>query len=356
MPKGSKQQTSEPSPKKEFCIQLSEGYASCHAPSICELSSGDLLACCFAGTQELEGGPDQVTLGARFDRRSGTWSDPEVWVDVPHRASGNPRIFVGPRPSEVWLVAPVSYGEWCGGSTRLFMKRSYDEGSSWKDLELLVAEKGILGKNKPFIRDNLCILPVEQEHTWNSKFLRSEDYGESWELLGDLGNDAGVRIIQPTVVQLNDGSLLAYMRSQENYIYQSRSNDIGRSWSKAEPTELPNNNSGIDMVRLASGNLVLVYNPTQLVTDKQQRDSGLPEHMAGFTTWGPRTPLVAALSEDEGNSWPYQVVLEDGPGVYCYPAVIQGKDRMIHIVYTYQRTAIRHVAIEENELLASKIE
>ncbi|HUV06537.1 MAG TPA: sialidase family protein [Spirochaetia bacterium] len=335
----------------DFCITLPEQYVSCHAPSICELPSGDLLACCFAGTQELEGAPDQVTLGARLDRRSDTWSEPEVWVDVPHRASGNPRVFVGPKQDEVWLVAPVSYGKWCGGSTRLFLKRSYDEGRSWKDLELLVEEKGILGKNKPLIRDNLCILPVEQEHTWNPKFLRSEDYGASWELVGNLGEEAGVRIIQPTVVELNDGTFLAYMRSQENYIFEARSSDRGRTWSRPKATELPNNNSGIDMVRLSSGNLVLVFNPTRLVTDQRYRDGGLPEHMAGFTKWGPRTPLVAALSEDEGKSWPNRLVLEDGPGVYCYPAVIQGSDGSIHIAYTYERKAIRHVKLYEKELL-----
>ncbi|MBA7486916.1 hypothetical protein ES707_22478 [subsurface metagenome] len=351
---GSSLHSNESPVQKEFCIELPEPYLSCHAPSICELPSGDLLACCFAGTQELEGGPDQVTLGARFDKRRGSWSKPAIWVDVPQRASGNPRVFVGPNSGEVWLVAPVSYGEWCGGSTRLFLKRSYDEGMNWKDLELLVDEKGILGKNKPFIRDNLCILPVEEEAEWNPKFLLSEDGGESWELVGDLGREAGVRIIQPTLVQLRDGTLLAYMRSQENYIYQSRSEELGHSWSRATPTGLPNNNSGIDMVRLSSGNLVLVYNPTQLVTDQQQRDAGLPENMVGFTTWGPRTPLAAALSEDEAKSWPHQLVLENGPGVYAYPAVIQGQDQAIHIVYTFERTAIRHMRIEEAELLSGK--
>jgi alpha-L-rhamnosidase len=236
------------------------------------------------------------------------------------------------------------------------MKRSLDEGRSWKDLELLTEEKGILGKNKPFIRDNLCILPVEQEHLWNPKFLRSEDFGHSWELVGDLGKEAEVRILQPTVVQLSDSTLLAFMRSQENYIFESRSNDLGRTWSKANATKLPNNNSGIDMVRLSSGNLVLVYNPTQLVEDREQRDAGLPEGMAGFTTWGPRTPLVASLSTDDAESWSHRVVLENGSGVYCYPAVIQDISGTIHIVYTWERRAIRHVMVTEEEFWNSPVE
>jgi len=338
---------------KDFCIQLSEVFTSYHAPSICELPSGDLLACCFAGKTSMEGDPNQVTLGSRFQRETGQWSEPEIWVDVPHRASGNPRVFVGPKPDEIWLIAPVAYGEWCGGTTRLFMKRSYDEGRTWKDLELLVENKGILGKNKPYIKNNLCILPVEQEEMWSPRFLRSEDFGETWELFGDLGKQAGVRILQPTIVELRDGTLMSYMRSQENRIYESHSSDQGRTWSEAQPTILPNNNSGIDMARLFSGNLVLVFNPTQLEENRQARDAGLPENLAGFTTWGARTPLVIALSEDDGRTWPYSLVLEDAEGVFCYPAVIQDSKGAIHIVYTWDRKAIRHVVVTEEELLSS---
>lgn len=335
--------------KRGFCITPPENYPTCHASSICELPTGELLACCYAGQQE--GAPDQVILGARFDPRSGRWSEPKVWVHVAHRAVGNPRVFFNPEEKAVWLIAPVNYEAWCSGGTRLFLKRSYDGGRTWTDLELLIEQKGILGKNKPLIIGSLCILPVEREATWSAAFLRSEDGGRTWELVGDLGREAGAHLIQPTIVMLADGTLLAYMRSQENYIFKSISKDLGRTWSKAEPTPLPNNNSGIDMVRLQSGNLALVYNPTQIDRSLNKLDPGWPSVMPiGFDIWGPRTPLEIALSEDEGENWPHRLTLEDGPGVYSYPAIIQGKDGTIHITYTYRRRAIRHVTLIEEEI------
>ncbi len=336
------------------CIRLSPPWVSCHSSSFCELPDGDLLACCFASPDALEGGPNQVVLGARFDRRAGRWSDPQVWVDVPGHAAGNPRLFVPPAAGEVWLVVPLTYGVWCSGGSLLFLKRSYDGGRTWKDLEMLCERKGVLGKNKPFIRGSLIVLPVEHEQTWSAAFLRSEDGGKNWSLHGDLGRDSGRRVIQPTVVERSDGALVAYMRTQENYIYESASHDLGRTWSRVVPTRLPNNNSGIDMVRLRSGNWALAFNPTHLDKDPKSRDPGLPEGvMVGFLTWGPRTPLVVSLSADQGKSWPHTLILEDAPGHFSYPVIRELSDGSIHVTYTHQRTSIGHVAFGEEELLAA---
>ena len=337
--------------KYGFCITLPKEFPACHASSICEAPNGDLLACCYAGQQE--GAPDQVILGARFDHESSKWLETKVWVDVAHRAAGNPRVFLGPEKDVVWLIAPINYGAaWCSGGTRLFMKRSYDNGHTWTDLELLIDEKGILGKNKPLIHDSLCLLPVEKEDIWSAAFLRSEDGGETWKLTGDLGKDAGAHLIQPAVVMLANGTLMAYMRSQENFIFRSYSYDKGKTWSKSEATPLPNNNSGIDMVRLASGNLALVYNPTKLDSSHNKLAPSWPTVMpVGFEAWGARTPLEITLSPDEGKNWPYTVTLEDSPGVFSYPAIIQSRDGMIHVTYTYQREAIRHVQMTEEEII-----
>lgn len=325
-------------------------FPSCHAPSICALSDGDLLLAFYAG--EYEGAPDQVILGSRYDRAAGRWSEPEVWVHVLRRAAVNPRVFIGP-DGLVWLIAPVNYGErWCSGGTYLFLKRSGDEGRTWTDLELLVEQRGLLGKNKPLVEGRFILLPVEWEATWSAAFLRSEDGGDTWEVVGDLGRTAGARLIQPAVVRLTDGRLLAYMRSQEGWIFRSYSPDDGQSWSVPEPTSLPNPNSGIDMARLRSGNLVLVYNPTGPMPQPRKLHPAWPKQMPeGFDVWGPRTPLVAALSTDGGRSWPHRVVLEDGEGEYSYPAVIQAEDGVIHVVYTYRREAIKHVTLTEEEFL-----
>lgn len=97
---------------------------------------------------------------------------------------------------------------------------------------------------------------------------------------------------------------------------------------------MPNPNSGTDAVTLNNGWQLLVYNPTV-------KDEG---------KWGgSRSPLNVAISKD-GHVWKPLLVLEDKPGEYSYPAVIQSQDDIIHITYTWKRERIKYVALNVNEL------
>lgn len=94
----------------------------------------------------------------------------------------------------------------------------------------------------------------------------------------------------------------------------SGSKDKGETWGTVCGTELPNPGSGLDAVRLASGNWLLVYNNT---------------------TKG-RNSLAVSLSDDEGKSWKWTRHLEkQDTGSYHYPSVIQAKDGSVHAVYSY---------------------
>jgi predicted neuraminidase len=51
---------------------------------------------------------------------------------------------------------------------------------------------------------------------------------------------------------------------------------------------------------------------------------------------------------DEGETWEYKQHLETEVGEYSYPAIIQAHDGGIHITYTYRRTSIMHVEVDES--------
>jgi predicted neuraminidase len=91
------------------------------------------------------------------------------------------------------------------------------------------------------------------------------------------------------------------------------------------PTSLPNPNSGIDAVTLKDGKYLLVYN-----------------HLISG-----RNMLNVSVSED-GINWNAAVLLENDlkETEFSYPAVIQTKDGMVHITYTYNRKLIKHVIID----------
>ena len=299
-----------------------------------------------------------------------------MWVNVHGHAAGNPRLFNGP-DGALWLLAPINYGRWCQGGTRLYLKRSYDSGWTWTDLELFIESKGILGKNKPlYLPPATWLIPAEFEHAWQAVFIRLVDQGAHWRLVEPPPTRA--RLHQPSLVTLSSGTLLAYLRSWEGTIYQTRSSDQGASWTKPEPTTLPNNNSGLDLVRLRSGMLLLACNPVGLgehgdqvaqfvgvepaliprrrsAAEQRQLENytelGGEEGNAGYPKWGPRTPLSLVLSPDEGATWQHFFDLESGPGEFSYPAILQVSDGGVHIVYTWNRRRIQHVNLAESDFL-----
>jgi alpha-L-rhamnosidase len=111
------------------------------------------------------------------------------------------------------------------------------------------------------------------------------------------------------------------------------SEDLGKNWGEMTFTSLPNPNSGTDAVTLRDGRHLLVYNHVT----KQS-----------IPTSGKRSPLNVALSRD-GQSWESVLTLEEEPKMeFSYPGVIQSKDGMIHITYTWKRQRIKHVVLQLN--------
>ena len=310
-----------------FIYDTLERAPTCHASTIVELPNGDMLAAWYGG--EREGSPDSSHYYARLPRGADGWEPPKCLWDVPDHAAGNPRIFLD-RRERLWAMVPVNFGAWCRGGTRFFYRTSDDLGHTWSEPVHLPEQDGLLGKNKPLVLpqgDILLPVTVEYDHT-AAAVLRSS--AGQWEVSAEIG-DPGTRCIQPAFVPRADGSILAFLRTNEGRIWRSVSDDRGRRWSKAKPTALRNNNSGIDLVRLANGHIVLAFN------DCSTSD---------------RTPLNLAISEDYGETWPHQIALETDPGEYSYPAAIQARDGTIHVTYTHLRTHIKHAALSEEAILA----
>jgi len=68
-----------------------------------------------------------------------------------------------------------------------------------------------------------------------------------------------------------------------------------------------------------------------------------------------RTPLTAAVSRDQGKTFPIRVHLREGPGSFAYPTAIQTGDDKIHVFHTTDdRTAICRVTMTESSLLSHR--
>jgi predicted neuraminidase len=158
-------------------------------------------------------------------------------------------------------------------------------------------------------------------------FERSRDAGRTWTTVRPPAGHDDINAIQPSILIHPDGRLQAVGRTRSQRVFETWSEDGGRTWTALALTELPNPNSGIDALTLGDGRHLIVYNPT---------------------TQG-RSPLNVATSRD-GRKWEAAVVLESDPGEYSYPAVIQTSDGLVHVTYTWRRQRIKHVVIDPKQL------
>ena len=233
-----------------------------------------------------------------------------------YRAAAGPLLLfykVGPSPRRWWGM----------------ISTSADHGGTWSEPRRL--PRGILGpiKNKPIALPGEAILcPSSTEHLgWRIHLEWTLDLGETWHKLEPLNTRSEFSAIQPSILTYPDGRMQILCRTRERTIATCWSADGGLSWGPMMATPLPNPNSGIDAVVLRDGRAVLVYNPSRHA----------------------RTPLSLAVSLD-GHTWRDSLILEDAPGEYSYPAIIQGEGGGIHITYTWKRWRIRHLSLAPDEL------
>ena len=207
---------------------------------------------------------------------------------------------------------------------------------------IIVARDAILGpiKNKPVqLPDGTILSPTSTEENklfglWKVHFELSKDLGKTWSKIepAPVALEKTIQAIQPSILFHDNNKLQALGRSKGGKIFETWSEDLGKSWSALSYTNLPNPNSGTDAVTLKNGTHLLVYNHTE---------KG-------------RSPLNLAISKD-GKTWEAALVLEKDPGEYSYPAIIQTADGMVHITYTWKRLRVRHLMIDPAKLSGKAI-
>jgi sialidase-1 len=148
----------------------------------------------------------------------------------------------------------------------------------------------------------------------------SDDNGHTWNR-GRGETFCGQRgAMEPGVLELRDGRLLQIIRTQFGRIWHAYSADRGNTWTEAKPWTVVTPEAPSTLVRLPDyGDLLLVYNPIA--------------QMDGASHSGRRTPMAAAISSDEGQTWlKMKLVENDLTRTYAYFSVRVHEGRVL-LVY-----------------------
>ncbi|MDH4318079.1 MAG: glycoside hydrolase [Desulfobulbaceae bacterium] len=225
---------------------------------------------------------------------------------------------------------------------RLWMRVSEDNAGSWSEPTLCIPAPGYFVVNNDRVialRDGRLLVPaayhrprlpagepLEQALDGRGVVLiyYSDDGGQNWQEARDwavlpIPSQSGLQ--EPGVVELRNGEIYGWARTDCGVQWEMRSADRGETWSPPIASPFRSPCSPMSMKRIPhTGELLAVWNEPPGPGDGTPDTTGT-EREEENRTWG-RTPLVVALSNDEGRSWHTKKIVENDPERgFCYTAI-----------------------------------
>ena len=356
-----------------------------HGSSIIELPNGDLLSCWFHGSGERKANDVQIK-GSRLKKGSNEWGDVFDMADTPSLPDCNPVLWID-KNDKLWLFwIAVRANQWENSMLRYRTSINYLNKEiptwNWQDniilqpgekfretIELafeqyvdepmwaeyalpyskLIIEaskdpekrqKGWMTRIHPIsLESGRVLLPLYSDGYNISIVAISDDNGKHWKASNPI---VGLGPIQPSLVQKQNGHIVAYMRDSGDdpkRILKSVSKDNGETWSFAIDTKIPNPSSSIEVLQLKNGNWIMACNDTE----------------------SSRSQMAILLSFNEGKSWEVKKYIgkyEHNSGItLAYPSLIQSSDRLIHLTYSLKDKkgkTIQHAVFNEDWIKNNK--
>ncbi|QZE14320.1 glycoside hydrolase [Halosquirtibacter laminarini] len=179
---------------------------------------------------------------------------------------------------------------------------------AWTQTAIDTSE-AIMIKPALFIKNGeRIIVPYHTYHHTGAAVYYSDDDGISWKSSNAVqapphkkgGIHKGVRwnhgAVEPSVVELKDGTLWMLMRTAQDYLYQSFSKDGGTTWSEATASPFHSTITMPTFLKLKDGRILLFWNNTAPLPETDHPTTGWEDV---FTN---RDALHLAITED-GKKW-----------------------------------------------------
>lgn len=221
---------------------------------------------------------------------------------------------------------------------RAVMRVSEDEGETFSEAKYCMNYPGYFVVNNDRVRQlsngrifipsayHRCLTPNPMDwESFNGKgvarFFYTDDMGETFYEAPDFGSlniSGGTGLQEPGIIELEDGHLYCYCRTDLGCQYTSHSYDYGMTWEPFKPSDFAGPTSPLSIKKVPQKDVyIAAYNPMPAPEDR-------PSY-----TWG-RTPLVLRISNDGCKTFGEQMVIEDDPeSGYCYIAMHYMNDELL---------------------------
>jgi formylglycine-generating enzyme required for sulfatase activity len=287
-----------------------------HDPALVDCPNGDLLAIWYSCRTEQ--GRELAIAASRLRYGCHEWGPASPFWDAPDRNDHAPAMWFDGEKTIYHFNGLSAAATW--GNLALIMRTSSDSGATWSKARLIAPEHGL--RHQPVesvfrTREGFIILPCDAGSggRGGTAIHISRDGGKTWVDPGadqpvpefEQGGKGGwIAGIHAGVVQLKDGRLMALGRGNNinGRMPMSISKDMGRTWTYSA-SEFPPIGGGQRLVlrRLQQGPILLVSFTNRKkgmvlgdAVGKQRRVYG----------------MFAALSFDEGKTWPVKKLLTAG--------------------------------------------
>ncbi len=323
--------------KEEHYLWQGTAQTGCKPGSLCQAKSGELLAVWYGGGEYSGDESEQTCLWlARY--KSGNWTEAGCLYKEIGYYIWNPVLFSLPSGKTMLFfrkflpkVAEPQKEKYGVREFSYHIMESEDGGATWSTPQTLPEGPS---KSPPLITsDGSWVMPCGAN---GAAFLQlSKDEGKSWQKIGPILTEAGQgEMTEPSLVQAADGTIVIFLRNRQKennsrYVLRATFTPKTGTLSRAKPTNMPNPDSGIDVIALDDGSLLMAANPSQTE----------------------RTPLALYISYNKGRTWNFALVLEDAPGAFAQPSLLKTDDGKIHVFYywwpeTLPNKNMKHTIVE----------
>ncbi len=336
-----------------------EAYSRHSEGDFLRLNNGNLLFVYSRFTESFDDDAPSDLVAMISPDEGETWSDPVTAISASmyntHQVMSSSLMRM--QNGDVGLFYLVKLK---ADDERVFLSRSRDEGKTWyRHIECSLPDRPayyvVNNDRVERLSSGRLLIPMayhrggysatDSSIHWDGRsfvlFQYSDDDGETWkespEVVFPPFSRTRTGLQEPGAIELKNGVIWGYARTDQHCQYEFFSYDSGLHWTEAQPSRFTSPASPMKISRHPdTGDLYAVWNP---VPNYNGRYTIFPAEKGSANAWassngGGRTPLVWAVSNDEGETWSEPKLIEGDPGVgYCYPAVFFTKDQGMLVAY-----------------------